>query len=79
VEAHFMLMVEAPPFEVLIYLLGGSSCVLLLAGLGCFLFKLAAERKQQPSVPGMHMMSEEFNSATHLPHPRQLGPMPEVN
>lgn len=79
VEAHFMLMVEAPPFEVLIYLLGGSSCVLLLAGLGCFLFKLAAERKQQSSVPGMHMMSEEFNSATHLPHPRQLGPMPEVN
>lgn len=79
VEAHFMLMVEAPPFEVLVYLLGGSSCVLLLAGLGCFLFKLAAERKPQPGATGMHMFSEEFNSATHLPHPRQLGPMPEVN
>ena len=79
VEAHFMLMVEAPPFEVLIYLLGGSSCVLLLAGLGCFLFKLASERKQQPSVPGMHILSDEFSSATNLPHPRELGPMPEPN
>ena len=77
VEAHFMLMVEAPPFEVLLYLLGGSSAILLLVGLGCFLFKLAAERKQGP-IPGMHIMSEEFTSATHLPRPRELGPMPET-
>jgi len=79
VEVHFMLMVEAPPLEVLAYLLGGSTCVLLLAGLGCYLFKLMEVRKDQPSVPGMHIMSEEFTSATRLPHPRQLGPMPEAN
>lgn len=79
VEAHFMLIVEAPPLEVLVYLIGGSICVLFLAGLGCIIFKLAEVRKDQPSVPGMHVMSEEFTSATRLPHARQLGPMPEAN
>ena len=79
VEAHFMLMVEAPPLEVLMFLLGGSLCVLLLATLGCYLFRLTAERKLESSVPGMHIMSEEFSSATHLPNSRQLGPMPEIS